>query len=101
MAESPSSTSKSNPQKVLIIMEKENTVPQHILQINDHEDDNGNNNNENKDTDEEVDQNPGVITRANIGEISKEEEANRPLKKQKHRSLVSIYTATKPMNINC
>lgn len=104
MAESPPSTRQNNPQKVLIIETEKYTVAQHhVLQLND--EDNNKNIKKNKDTDEKADQkiqNPREKTRANIGEISEEEDqANRPLKKQKHRSLVSIYMATKPMNINC
>lgn len=49
------------------------------------------------DDDEEVDQSRSEITSTIIEEIFGKEEARRP-KKQRYRSLVSIYTATKPIN---
>lgn len=52
------------------------------------------------DDDGEVDQSRSEITSAVIEELfGKEEAACRPIgKKRRYRSLVSIYTATKPMN---
>lgn len=73
-------------------------VVQHLMQLSDED------NSMKRDTDEEVDQPRSVrghhetTTMAKIEEIfGKEEDAYRP-KKRRYRSLVSIYTATKPMN---
>uniref|UniRef100_A0A2N9HRI0 Uncharacterized protein n=1 Tax=Fagus sylvatica TaxID=28930 RepID=A0A2N9HRI0_FAGSY len=96
MAESPSSTYKTIPQKVL--MDTDMTAVQQLMQLSD-EDNNNNNKKErnNKEIEVEVDQRRSEITTAKIEEIFGKEEAYRP-KKRRYRSLVSIYMATKPMN---
>jgi hypothetical protein len=96
MAESPSSTCKTIPQKVL--MDTDMTAVQQLMQLSD-EDNNNNNKKErnNKEIEGEVDQRRSEITTAKIEEIFGKEEAYRP-KKRRYRSLVSIYMATKPMN---
>jgi len=99
MAESASSTRKSNPlNEVLTVMDMR--VVQHLMQLSDED------NSMKRDTDEEVDQPRSVrghhettTAMAKIEEIFGKEDAYRP-KKRRYRSLVSIYTATKPMNIN-
>lgn len=97
MAESPSSTRKSNPQKVMTVMDMR--VVQQLMQLSD--EDNKNNNRKN-DKDEVVDQprsdRSTTMAKAKIEEIFGKEDAYRP-KKRRYRSLVSIYTATKPMNL--
>ncbi|KAL4644088.1 hypothetical protein ACB092_02G138400 [Castanea dentata] len=101
MAESLSSTSKTNPQKGLT--ELEMAAAQKLMQLSD-EDSNNDEKNCNKrgSDDEEVDdqsQSRSEITSALIEEIfgKEDEEVYRP-KKRRYRSLVSIYTATKPVN---
>lgn len=101
MSESPSSTPESNPQKMLIGTDM--TGVPHLMQPSDEDTKNSskinNNNKRNKDEDEKFDDHrPKEINSEKIEEISGEEETHLPLKKQKHRSLVSIYLATKPMN---
>ena len=102
MAESSSSARKTNPQKVLL--DRDMTAVQQLMQLSD-EDNNNNNNNNNKDNKKrnkpekelgEVDQRLSEKTSAKIEEIFGKEEAYRP-QKQKFRSLDSIYMATKPM----
>ncbi|KAL4644089.1 hypothetical protein ACB092_02G138500 [Castanea dentata] len=101
MAESSSSARKTNPQKVLL--DRDMTAVQRLMQLSD-EDNNNNNNNNNKDNKKrnkpekegEVDQRLSEKASAKIEEIFGKEEAYRP-QKQRYRSLVSIYMATKPM----
>lgn len=103
MAESSSSARKTNPQKVLL--DRDMTAVQQLMQLSD-EDNNNNNNNTNKDNKKrnkpekegEVDQRLSEKTSAQIEELFGKEEAYRP-QKQRYRSLVSIYMATKPMKI--
>jgi hypothetical protein len=94
MAESPSSTRKSNSQKVLTVMDMR--VVQQLMQLSD--EDNKNNRKNDKDDDEVVDKprSDDTSTMAKIEEIFGKEDVYRP-KKRRYRSLVSIYTATKPM----
>ena len=99
MAESSSSARKTNPQKVLL--DRDMTAVQQLMQLSD-EDNNNNNNKDNKKRNKpekelgEVDQRLSEKTSAKIEEIFGKEEAYRP-QKQKFRSLDSIYMATKPM----
>ena len=101
MAESLSSTCKTNPQKGLT--ESDMAAAQNLMQLSE-EDSNSDEKNCNKrdSDDEEVDdrsQSRSEITSALIEEIfgKEDEEVYRP-KKRRYRSLVSIYTATKPVN---
>ncbi|KAF3943624.1 hypothetical protein ACB098_02G117600 [Castanea mollissima] len=98
MAESSSSARKTNPQKVLL--DRDMTAVQQLMQLSD-EDNNNNNNKDNKkrnkpEKEGEVDQRLSEKASAKIEEIFGKEEAYRP-QKQRYRSLVSIYMATKPM----
>ena len=101
MAESLSSTCKTNPQKGLT--ESDMAAAQNLMQLSE-EDSNSDEKNCNKrdSDDEEVDdrsQSRSEITSALIEKIfgKEDEEVYRP-KKKRYRSLVSIYTATKPVN---
>ena len=99
MAESSSSARKTNPQKVLL--DRDMTAVQQLMQLSD-EDNNNNNNKDNKKRNKpekelgEVDQRLSEKTSAKIEEIFGKEDAYRP-QKQRYRSLDSIYMATKPM----
>lgn len=100
MAESSSSSRKSNLQKVLT--EPEMAAAQQLMQLSDEDSYNNNNSSSKKKRDvhtddEEVDQSRSEITSAMIEELFGKEDACRP-KKRRYRSLVSIYTATKPIN---
>ena len=102
MAESPSSTRKTNPQKAP--METDKTAVKQLMQLSDINTTtttNNINNNQRKkpETEEEVDERRSETTSSvKIEEISGDEgEEYRP-NKQKYRSLASIYMATKPMN---
>ena len=98
MAESPSSTRKTNPQKAP--METDMTAVKQLMQLSDIDTTNNNNNQRKKpETEEEVDERRSETTSSvKIEEISGDEgEEYRP-NKQKYRSLASIYMATKPMN---
>lgn len=77
------------------------TAAQQLMQLSD-EDSYNNNSKKKRDvhmTDDEdvVDQSRSEITSALIEELFGKEDACRP-KKRRYRSLVSIYTATKPIN---
>ncbi|KAK9991218.1 hypothetical protein SO802_026203 [Lithocarpus litseifolius] len=110
MAESSSSARKTNPQKVLL--DRDMTAVQQLMQLSDEDNNNNNNNNDNNNNNHnnkdnkkrnkpekesgEVDQRLSEKTSAKIEEIFGKEEAYRP-QKQRYRSLDSIYMATKPM----
>ncbi|KAE7998231.1 hypothetical protein FH972_002796 [Carpinus fangiana] len=96
MAESPSSTRKSNPQKVLTVMDMR--VAQQLMQLSN--EDNKNNRKNDTDDNEVVDKprSDNTSTIAKIEEIFGKEDTYRP-KKRRYLSLVSIYTATKPMKV--
>jgi hypothetical protein len=74
---------------------------QQLMQLSDEDSYNNNNSKKKRDVhmtdDEEVDQSRSEITSALIEELFGKEDAGRP-KKRRYRSLVSIYTATKPIN---
>ncbi|KAK7834633.1 uncharacterized protein LOC112027494 [Quercus suber] len=101
MAESSSSARKTNPQDVLL--DRDMTAVQQLMQLSD-EDNNNNNNKDNKKRNKpekelgEVDQRLSEKTSAKIEEIFGKEESSRP-QKQRYRSLDSIYMATKPMKL--
>ncbi|XP_030973774.1 histone-lysine N-methyltransferase, H3 lysine-79 specific-like [Quercus lobata] len=100
MAESSSSARKTNPQKVLL--DRDMTAVQQLMQLSDEDNNNNNNNKDNKKRKKpekelgEVDQRLSEKTSAKIEEIFGKEEAYRP-QKQRYRSLDSIYMETNPM----
>jgi hypothetical protein len=86
-----------------LLTESEMAAAQQLMQLSDEDSYNNDNNRKKRDAhtddDEEVDQSRSEITSAIIEEIFGKEEACRCRpKKQRYRSLVSIYTATKPIN---
>nr|XP_023885232.1 uncharacterized protein LOC111997379 [Quercus suber]POE69806.1 hypothetical protein CFP56_78998 [Quercus suber] len=95
MAEFLSTTSKNNPQKGLT--ESDMAAAQQLMQLSDEDSNNDEKRCSKRDSD--YDQSQSEITSALIKEIfGKEDEEVYRLKKRKYRSLVSIYTTTKPVN---
>ena len=97
MAEFLSTTSKTNSQKGL--NELDMAAAQQLMQLSDEDSNNDEKRCSKRDSDD--DQSQSEITSALIeaifGKEDKEKEVYRP-KKRRYRSLVSIYTTTKPVN---
>ncbi|KAK9991217.1 hypothetical protein SO802_026202 [Lithocarpus litseifolius] len=100
MAESPSSTRKTNPQKAP--METDMTAVKQLMQLIDIDTTTTTTNNNKRkkpETEEEVDERRSETTSSvKIEESSGDEGEEYWPNKQKYRSLASIYMATKPMN---